>query len=81
MFLRISGGKLTAESSCISLTPARLSRVVRLSPSNATDGIGGDIPSSACQFELDSLESGVFTNFLVWSVVTVTSDLSVLRLL
>ena len=61
--------------------PARLSRVVRLSPSNPTDEIEGDIPSSDCQFELDSLESGVFTNFFVWSVVTVTSDQSVFRLL
>ena len=54
---------------------------LRLSPSNATDGIEGDIPSSVCQFELDSLESGVSTSFLVWSVVTVTSDLSMFRFL
>ena len=66
--------------SCI-LTPTRLSLVVRLLPSNATDEIEGDIPSSDCQFEMDSLESGVFTNFFVWSVITVTSDLSAFRLL
>ena len=74
-------GKSTAVSSCIFLTPARLSRVVRILPSNPTDGIEGDIPSSVCQFELDSLEPEVFTNFLVRSVVTATSDLYVLRLL
>ena len=46
----------------------------------AIDGIEGYIPSSGCQFELDSLaSSGVLTNFLVWSIVTATSDLSVLR--
>ena len=55
--------------------------VVRLLPLNAVDGIEGDIPSSDCQFELDSLESRVFTNFFVWSVVTVTSDLFVFRIL
>ena len=84
-FCEHPGGEITAEItaalSCIFLTPVRLSQVVRFSPSNATDEIEGDIPSSDCQFELDSLESGVFTNFFVWSVVTETSDLSLFRLL
>ena len=43
-----------------------------------TDGIEGYIPSSNCQFVLDSLSSsGVLTNVLVWSVITATCDLSV----
>ena len=65
---------------CSFLTSARLSQVVRLSPSDATDEIEGIIPPSECQLELESLESGVFTNFFVWSVVTEISDLSLFRL-
>ena len=80
-FCEHSGSELTAVLSCIFLTPARLSQVVRLSPSNATDEIEGDAPPSDCRSELESLESGVFTNFFVWSVVTETSDLLLFRLL
>ena len=62
---------------CNLLTTARLLYLL----SAVSPRVEGIIPSSECQFELEVLEPGGFTKFLVCSVVTETSDLSLFRLL